>query len=184
MKLRLLFAALTTLFFGGCFKAVSKPEGISSSKSIYSYSFTDINGKAVNLEQFKGKKILFVNTASKCGLTPQYEGLQALHEKHKDNLVIIGFPANDFLSQEPGSNDEIEEFCKLNYGVTFTLAEKSTVVGDDKNPIFKWLTDKTLNGWNTQEPQWNFHKYLVDEKGELIAVYPPQKKPAEIAELQ
>ncbi|MBI2419269.1 MAG: glutathione peroxidase [Ignavibacteriales bacterium] len=184
MKSGIVFILLASLLLCGCFKTVSKPDGTASKSSIYSYSITDINGKKLQLESFRGKKILIVNTASKCGFTPQYEGLEALYKKYGGKLIVLGFPANDFMSQEPGSNEEIAAFCKQNYGVTFLLAEKSIVSGEQKSPIFTWLTDKNLNGWNSQEPKWNFYKYLISETGELLAVYPSQKKPEEITELQ
>ncbi len=148
-----------------------------SSTSIYDISFSSIDGKETNLLQYRGKKILIVNVASKCGFTPQYADLEKLYETHKDKLVIVGFPANDFLKQEPGTNEEIAQFCSLNYGVTFPMASKITVVGDNKHQLYKWLTDKKLNGWNDQEPQWNFFKYLIDEKGELTHVFPSTTKP-------
>ena len=144
---------------------------------IYNLTYTSIDGKPVSLETYKGKKLLIVNVASKCGFTPQYEDLEKLYETYKDKLTIVGFPANDFKKQEPGTNEEISEFCKLNYGVSFPLAAKISVVGENKDPIYKWLTDKSLNGWNELEPQWNFYKYLIDENGELIKVFPSTTKP-------
>lgn len=148
-----------------------------STTSVYDITYSSIDGKEMNLQQYKGKKILLVNVASKCGFTPQYADLEKLYETHKDKLVIVGFPANDFLKQEPGTNSEIAQFCSLNYGVTFPMAAKISVVGDNKHPLYRWLTDKKLNGWNDQEPQWNFFKYLIDEKGELIHVFPSNTKP-------
>lgn len=148
-----------------------------STTSVYDINYTSIDGKEMNLQQYKGKKILIVNVASKCGFTPQYAELEKLYETHKDKLVIVGFPANDFKKQEPGTNTEIAQFCSLNYGVTFPMAAKISVIGENKHPLYKWLTDKKLNGWNDQEPQWNFFKYLIDEKGELIHVFPSTTKP-------
>jgi glutathione peroxidase len=126
------------------------------------------NGTVLDLNQFKGKKIILVNTASDCGYTGQYEELEKLYQKNKDKLVIIGFPANDFKEQEKKDDAAIAEFCKINYGVTFYLAKKSQVIkGDGQNPIFNWLSNKEKNGWCSQEPKWNFCKYLVDGNGML-----------------
>ena len=147
-------------------------------QSLYNLSFALNNGDSVSLSNYKGKKILFVNTASDCGYTDQYDDLQKLYEENKDNLVIIGFPANDFKHQEKGSDEEIAEFCRLNYGVTFPLAKKSTVItGPDQNPVFQWLTDKTKNGWTSKKPSWNFSKYLVNEQGILTNYFDPTISP-------
>ena len=159
------------------FASAQKPEGAKSLKSIYDYSYTSIDGKSVKLDAYRGKKMLIVNVASECGFTPQYEDLEKLYEQHGDKLVVLGFPANDFGGQEPGRNEEISKFCKSKYGVTFPLSEKVSVVGDGKHPIYQWLTDKALNGWNSAGPKWNFHKYLVSEKGELLAVFPSKTEP-------
>lgn len=140
--------------------------------SFYSLHTKDNKGNDVNFEQFRGKKILIVNTASDCGFTPQYENLEELYKEYKGKLLILAFPANDFGEQEKGSNEEIASFCKINYGVTFPLMQKSTVVKSAKqNEVFKWLTDKSKNGWNEQEPTWNFCKYLIDENGVLTNFY-------------
>ena len=137
-----------------------------------------LSGGTIDLSAYKGKKILIVNTASKCGFTPQYEDLQKLYDKYKDKLVIIGFPANDFGGQEPGTNSEIQEFCKKNYGVTFPMAAKVDVVGDNTTPLFKYLTEEAIK-MGTPAPviQWNFTKFLIDENGKLIAVFPSKVKP-------
>ncbi|MDF9800721.1 glutathione peroxidase [Catalinimonas alkaloidigena] len=145
--------------------------------SFYDFSLNSIEGKAVNFSQFKGKKVLLVNVASKCGYTPQYKGLQELNEKYGDKVVILGFPANNFGGQEPGSNEEIATFCEANYGVTFPMFEKISVKGIDKHPLYRWLSDSSLNGWNDQEPSWNFCKYLVDEEGRLIKFFPSSVEP-------
>ena len=130
------------------------------------------NGGELNLGSLKGRKILIVNTASDCGYTNQYDDLQKLYETNKDKLMVIGFPANDFKEQEKGTDKEIGEFCKVNYGITFPLATKSSVIrGGQQNEIFKWLSDENLNGWNDQQPTWNFCKYLVDENGKLIKYF-------------
>jgi glutathione peroxidase len=150
---------------------------MKSTKSIYDYSFTSIEGKEISLSQFKGKNLLIVNVASECGFTPQYKDLESLYKTYSNKLVIIGFPANNFGKQEPGTNEEIAEFCKKNYGVSFLLAQKSDVVGKSQNAIFKWLTDKSLNGWNNANPKWNFYKYLINSDGELIKVFPSTTNP-------
>jgi len=138
-----------------------------SAPSIYSFKLPSIDGRMIDLNKYKGKKILIVNTASKCGYTPQYGKLQALHQKMGDKLVILGFPANNFNSQEPGNNKEISEFCTKNYGVTFQMFEKLSVLGSDQSPLYKWLSTKSENGWNDKVPTWNFCKYLINEKGVL-----------------
>lgn len=152
--------------------------------NIYGFKVPGLDGKEIDFSKFKGKKIMIVNTASKCGNTPQYAELEKIYEANKDRLVIVGFPANNFGQQEPGSNTEIQEFCKKNYGVTFPMAEKISVRGDDIHPIYKWLVEQSnvLARGVTEEDQarkkfledpvkWNFTKFLLNEKGELIAVF-------------
>jgi glutathione peroxidase len=146
--------------------------------SVYDFKVPALTGGTIDLSAYKGKKILIVNTASKCGFTPQYEDLQKLYEKYKDKLVIIGFPANDFGQQEPGTNSEIQEFCKKNYGVTFPMAAKVDVIGENTAPLFKYLTDEAIKlGTPAPVIQWNFTKFLIDENGKLIAVFPSKVKP-------
>lgn len=146
--------------------------------SIYSITVKSIDGKDYSLKQLEGKKVMIVNTASKCGFTPQYEQLQSLFEEYGgDKFVILGFPANNFLSQEPGSNDEIREFCDARFGVSFPMMSKISVKGNDIHPLYKWLTDKKLNGVMDSEVKWNFQKYLIDEKGVLVSVIPPKESP-------
>jgi glutathione peroxidase len=146
--------------------------------SFFSLQGTANNGSPVSFEQFKGKKVLIVNTASDCGYTGQYAALQKLQEQYHEKLVVIGFPANDFQEQEKGDDKAIAEFCQVNYGVTFPLMQKNTVVaGAAQNPVFQWLTDKNKNGWNEQAPVWNFSKYLVDENGILLGYYAPSVEP-------
>lgn len=144
------------------------------------YSLTTLlnDGKPLNLIDFKGKKILLVNTASDCGYTGQYEGLEKLYQENKENLVVLGFPANDFREQEKGTDENIAAFCKLNFGVSFPLLKKSKVVkGPGQNEIFEWLTNKNKNGWNEQAPTWNFCKYLVDEQGKLVNFFASSVEP-------
>ena len=148
-----------------------------AAKSIYEFKVEALDGSTIDFSKFKGKKILVVNTASQCGYTPQYEGLEKLYETYKDKLVIVGFPANNFGGQEPGSNTEIGEFCKKNYGVTFPMAAKISVKGDDRAPIYKWLCSKAENGVLDAEIGWNFGKFLLDENGKLIAYFPSKVTP-------
>ena len=145
---------------------------MNMSMSVYDFKVPGVDGGTIDFSAYKGKKILIVNTASKCGFTPQYEGLEQLYSKYKDKLVIIGFPANDFGGQEPGTNTEIQEFCKKNYGVSFPLAAKSDVVGENTSPLFKYLTEEAIKlGTPAPVIKWNFTKFLIDEKGKLIGVY-------------
>ena len=144
--------------------------------NIYDFKVAALKGGTIDFSKYKGKKILIVNTASQCGNTPQYADLQAMSEKYKGKLVIIGFPANNFGAQEPGSNDEIATFCTKNYNVTFPMAAKISVKGDDMAPIYHWLTEQKYNHFKDSEVKWNFQKYLVNEKGELVAVFDPKMK--------
>lgn len=149
-----------------------------SQNSFHDFSVKDIEGKEFDLSGLKGKKVMVVNTASKCGLTPQYEQLQELYEKYSgDEFTIIGFPANNFANQEPGSNNEIATFCEKNYGVTFPMMSKVSVKGNDMHPVYQWLTSKSKNGKLDSEVQWNFQKYLIDEDGKLDEVIKPKVKP-------
>lgn len=135
-------------------------------------------GEDVDFSQFRGKKVLIVNTASDCGFTAQFETLQKLYEINSDHLVILGFPANDFKDQEKGTDSDIAQFCQINFGVTFPLMKKSTVVKNaEQNPVFQWLTDSRKNGWNDHQPDWNFSKYLVDENGMLLNYFGPSISP-------
>ncbi|MGV6831684.1 MAG: glutathione peroxidase [bacterium] len=138
------------------------------SESMYDITINKLNGQPFDLNELKGKFVLFVNVASKCGFTPQYESLQKLSDQYKDKLVVVGVPCNQFGSQEPGSADEIQEFCAINYGVSFPITEKVMVKGKNQHPLYKWLTDKQLNGSKSSSVKWNFQKYLVSPKGELI----------------
>ena len=146
-------------------------------KSIYDFKVLALNGDTIDLAAFKGKKILIVNTASKCGFTPQYEGLEQLYQKFKDRLVVIGFPCNNFLSQEPGSNEKIKAFCTKNYGVSFQKKKKISVKGKNIAPIYKWLCNKSENGVMDAKISWNFNKFLLDENGKIIAWFPSKVTP-------
>lgn len=146
-------------------------------KTIYDYKVESLDGGEINFADFKGKKILVVNTASECGFTPQYADLETLSKEYKDKLVVVGFPANNFGGQEPGSNEEIATFCQKNYGVTFPMAAKVSVKGDDTAPIFRYLTEKELNGVKNSAIMWNFTKFLVDENGKLIDSFVSTTKP-------
>ncbi|MFN8250561.1 MAG: glutathione peroxidase [Ferruginibacter sp.] len=152
--------------------------GKQPSIDFYSLKDTLNNGSQFDFSQLKGKKVLLVNTASNCGYTNQYGDLQKLYEGHKETLVILGFPANDFKEQEKGTDTEIAQFCKLNFGVNFPLMKKSSVVkGGGQNPVFKWLSDPAQNGWNEKQPTWNFSKYLINEKGALVNYFDPSVSP-------
>jgi glutathione peroxidase len=147
-------------------------------ESIHQFVVTDIEGNKFDFSTLKGKKIMVVNTASRCGLTPQYEKLEELYTKYKSkNFVIVGFPANDFLMQEPGSNEDIAKFCKKNYGVSFPMMSKISVNGKKIHPVYKFLTKKSLNGLKDNKVEWNFQKYLLDEKGHLVRVISPSTAP-------
>ena len=148
-----------------------------SASSIYEFKVEGLEGGAIDFSKFKGKKIMIVNTASKCGNTPQYAELEQLYEKHKDKLVIVGFPANNFGQQEPGSNEEIKEFCTKNYGVSFPMASKVSVKGEDVAPIYKYLTDEAKKLGFEDPVKWNFTKFLLDENGKLITVIHNKTKP-------
>lgn len=151
---------------------------IQEDKNLYSFKVKDIDGKDFSMSSLRGKKVLIVNVASKCGLTPQYEKLQALYEKYKDeNFVVIGFPANNFNGQEPGTNEEIKTFCTLEYNVNFPMMSKIDVVGDNKAPLYKWLTEKTENGKMDAEVEWNFQKFMIDEDGDLVDFASPREDP-------
>ena len=147
--------------------------------SFYSLQATSNSGEAIQFEKFRGKKILIVNLASQCGYTPQYAELEQLHQQNKD-IIILGFPSNNFGAQEPGTDDEIAEFCRLNYGVTFQLFKKDDVAGSNKQEVYKWLCDANKNGWNNEEPKWNFYKYLIDENGNLFKIFSSSVSPLDI----
>lgn len=156
----------------------SKNSNMQTTQTFHDFTVKDIDGKEFDLASLKGKKVLVVNVASKCGLTPQYEDLQALYDKYKDrNFTVIGFPANNFAGQEPGTNAQIKEFCTLNYGVTFPMMDKMSVKGKDQAPVYNWLTHKSENGKIDQEVTWNFQKFMIDEEGNLVDVVQPKESP-------
>ena len=184
----LFFVAFTALSLVSCMdnnaqnktNAASKIAQPMERQSIYQFKVKDLSGKEFDFASLKGKKILVVNTASKCGLTPQYENLQTIYDQYKDkNLVIVGFPANNFASQEPGTSDEIAAFCEKNYGVTFPMMDKISVKGNDMAPLYQFLTQKSKNGLEDSEVQWNFQKYLIDENGHLAKVISPKTLPTD-----
>ena len=148
-------------------------------QTFYKYKARAIDGHTISMEKFRGKKVLIVNVASKCGYTPQYKGLQKLHETYGEDLAVLGFPSNDFFWQEPGSNSEIQSFCKTNYGATFQMFEKIHVKGKEKHPLYNWLSESRLNGWNNDAPSWNFCKYLIDEQGVLLGFYKSTIEPTD-----
>jgi len=165
------------IFFAGLFMTIILG-ATAQNKTLYDFKATTLDGLTFDLSSLRGKKVLVVNTASKCGLTPQYETLQKLYDTYKDrNFVIIGFPANNFLKQEPGTNAEIKEFCTKNYGVTFPMMSKISVKGDDIDPLYKWLTSKSLNGIFDADIQWNFQKFMIDEQGKIVGFVSPRDKP-------
>lgn len=149
----------------------------SQTKNFYDFKIKSLEGEDFDLSSLKGKKVMVVNTASKCGYTPQYKDLEELYQKYKNELVIIGFPANNFLNQEPGSAFEIRQFCTENYNITFPLMEKISVRGKDIHPLYQWLTSKEMNGVMDSDVKWNFQKYLIDENGNLVDVLYSKEKP-------
>ncbi len=163
--------------FVGTFKTSDDDVINKPLESIYNIDINTLQGKPLDLSNFKGKHILFVNVASKCGFTPQYKELQQLQDQYQDDLVVIGVPCNQFGDQEPGSSEEISEFCEINYGVTFPITEKVNVKGENKHPLYQWLTTKAINGKKNSTVKWNFQKYLVNEKGELVDYYYSITKP-------
>jgi glutathione peroxidase len=179
---KLLFIACGTMLLFSCQNQAQtnksksdKIGNVMAKETIYQYKVKDLSGDTFDFSSLKGKKIMIVNTASKCGLTPQYKDLEAVYKEYKDKgFVIVGFPANNFASQEPGTNEEIGAFCQQNYGVTFPMMDKVSVKGEDMCEIYKFLTQKSKNGVQDSEVEWNFQKYLINEKGELVKVIKPR----------
>ena len=173
---------VSALALMACFnpnEMTTRPENTPATPtgSFFQFTVNSLDGQPVALEQFKGKKIIVLNTASECGFTPQYADWEKFYEANKDSVVVLGFPCNDFGSQEPGSAGQIKSFCEKNYGVTFPMFEKVSVKGTGKSPVYQWLTDPAQNGWNTQEPTWNFCKYVLDENGTLTHFFASNVKP-------
>ncbi len=164
---------VSLLFFLSAFSLA----GFAQSSGFYSFKVKTLDGGEFDFSTLKGKKVMIVNTASKCGFTPQYEDLEKLYRDYEGELVIIGFPANNFANQEPGSAADIRKFCTDNYGVTFPMMAKISVTGDDMSPVYKWLTSKAENGKMDSDVKWNFQKYLIDEKGDLVDVIYSKEKP-------
>ena len=184
----IIFLAIGTAFLLVGFSTKKSDNSSKKSKAIasfYDLKATSIDGEEISFEKYKGKKVLIVNTASSCGYTYQYEGLQKLNDIYGNDVEVLGFPANDFLFQERGSDDDIAEFCEKNYGVTFQMFSKITTKGRNQSPVYTWLTNRNLNGWNEKKPTWNFCKYLVDENGNLVEFFDKSVKPMskEITEL-
>ena len=178
--LKSVYPALTSItrFFGVNSRVVLPEEKNAPVVSLYDIPFETIAGEQSSLAAYKGKKIVLVNTASDCGYTGQYEELQTLYAQAKGEIMIVGFPANDFKAQEKGSNEQIASFCKKNYGVEFPIAAKASVVkGSNQHPVFAWLSDPAKNGWNKEAPAWNFSKYIIDEEGKLIGYFDPGVSP-------
>lgn len=179
MRKLALFTSILMLF-SCAIQAQKNTKKMNETQTIYQFKVTDLYGKEFDFAKLKGKKILIVNTASECGLTPQYKDLEAIYKKYKDrNFIIVGFPANNFGAQEPGSNDQIAKFCELNYGVTFPMMSKISVKGADMHQVYKFLTKKSKNGLQDSEVEWNFQKYLIDEQGHLVKVVHPKVLPTD-----
>jgi len=182
-KVILLLVVSTVIFGASCKKAKNTTDSqnntsvIYTSKDIYHYSYTSLDGNLIALSSYKGKKIMFVNTASFCGNTPQYAKLEALYKMYGSKLTIIGFPCNQFGDQEPGADGTIKEFCTKNYGVTFPLSSKIDVKGSQRDSIYIWLSEKEMNGVLTSTVDWNFQKYLVDENGKFMEMFPNGMQP-------
>lgn len=156
---------------------ISNAKKIKAPVSFYSSQATANNGTLISFERYRNKKILLVNLASKCGFTPQYDELEKLQQLYNDKITILGFPSDDFGGQEPGSDEEIAEFCKINFGVTFQLFHKDHVIGISKQPVYQWLCEAAKNGWNNDEPSWNFCKYFLSEEGDLIHIFSSSVSP-------
>ena len=183
MSIKILILAILLLFGAGAFlySCVNVNKKNDSNKksitSFYDLEATSIDRNQIKMSNFKDKNILIVNVASKCGYTGQYKGLQDLYDNYRDELYVIAFPSNDFMGQEPGSNEQIKNFCELNFGVKFDIFEKISVKGSEIHPIYSWLSNESENGWNNQVPTWNFSKYLIDKNGDLVGMWGPKTEP-------
>ncbi|WP_341227651.1 glutathione peroxidase [uncultured Arcticibacterium sp.] len=153
------------------------PENVEVLGSFYDFKMKSLTGQEIDLSQYKGKKVVVMNVASKCGYTPQYADWQKFHKEHGEDIIVLGFPANNFGAQESGTNDEIASFCQLNYGVEFQMFEKIDVIGENQHPLFQWLSKKDLNGWNDKAPTWNFCKYVINEEGKVTHFFASKIKP-------
>jgi glutathione peroxidase len=180
-KLISLLLSIVALISCSSQSARQRPENMvptQATSDFYSFKMAELeSGQVVDFSQYKGKKLVLLNVASKCGYTPQYADWEAFYKEHGKDVVVLGFPANNFMGQEPGSNEDIAEFCSKNYGVSFPMFQKISVKGDDMHPLYQWLSQKAKNGWNDQAPSWNFCKYVVNEKGELVSFFPSGVKP-------
>jgi glutathione peroxidase len=179
LKLFFMLSTLLSGLFADKSEVQRRPANAPTAKgSFYDFKMKTLDGKqTVDFSQFKGKKVVVLNTASACGYTPQYADWEKFYKANKDKVVVLGFPANDFGAQESGSNAEIATFCQKNYGVSFPMFEKIHVVGSEQHPLYQWLTTKDLNGWNDKAPTWNFCKYLLNERGELVSFFGSKIKP-------
>jgi glutathione peroxidase len=179
----LMLSSLISGLFADKSEMATKPENdaaVIAKGSVHDFKLKELEGdEMINLSKYKGKKLVILNVASKCGFTKQYADWQEFNEKYGDKIVVLGFPANNFGSQEPGTAEDIAAFCQKNYGVTFQMFDKVDVVGDNQHPLFKWLSTKNLNGWNDKAPTWNFCKYVVDEKGQLTHFFASKIKPTD-----
>jgi glutathione peroxidase len=184
-KLFSLLLSIFSLMSCGSQSARQRPEGAGTTKAaapFFDFKMPALeSGEMVDFSQYKGKKIVLLNVASKCGFTPQYADWEAFYKQNNDKVVVLGFPANNFMGQEPGTSEEIASFCSKNYGVTFPMFQKISVKGDDMAPLYRWLSQKELNGWNSDAPSWNFCKYVVNENGELMGFFPSSVKPDDAA---
>ena len=169
---------IVLLLSGFTYKKISKNDSeVAALANFYDLKATSIDGEEISFNDFKGKKVLIVNVASKCGYTYQYAEMQKLQDLYGEKVVVLGFPSNDFLFQEPGSNEKIAEFCESAYGVTFQMFEKIATKGKNQSPVYEWLSKPELNGWNNQSPSWNFCKYLINEEGNLVGFFDARVKP-------
>lgn len=174
------FKTLKNIFSDKKIKAEAPSAPAKAQGSLYDFSATTLDDKKVALKEYAGKKVIILNVASKCGFTPQYADWESYYKKNRDKVVVLGFPANDFMGQEPGSEEDIAAFCQKNYGVSFPMFSKVSVIkGSGQHPLFKWLSTKELNGWNDKEPTWNFCKYVINEKGELTHFFGSKVTPSD-----
>lgn len=170
---------ISHLFSNKTAGAAAPADAAAPARTLHDFTMKSIDGKPVSLGEFKGKKVIVLNTASECGYTPQYDDWETFYENYGTRIVVLGFPANNFGGQEPGSNEQIAAFCKKNFGVSFPMFEKIDVVGESQHPLYQWLSKKSLNGWNDKAPGWNFCKYVIDENGKLTHFFASGVKPTD-----